>query len=397
MISTMLKSHYSRFLADPERLHFAAHSHHPWPDVTRQAVLECWDDAARLVDRKWEHVFGSVLPKARAHVARILGLSAPDQIALGPNTHEFLMRLLSCFDEAKPLRILTTDGEFYSFARQAERLEELPRVRVTRIPTEPFASFSDRFGKAVVGGEYELVYLSQVFFNSGFVVGDLATLVRAVPNADTMVVIDGYHGFCAVPTSLRAIEDRAFYVGGGYKYAQAGEGFGYLHVPASCRLRPVNTGWFSRFGALTAPPAPGVTYPDDGFRFWGATFEPTGAYRFNAAMDWMQSEGLSVERVHDHVRELQERFLTGLERDRTLVLPATALVTPRDLGHQGNFLTFRLPAAPKIFAALQERRVETDLRGDRIRFGFALYHDPEDVDRLLERLATIPRPLPGSP
>jgi selenocysteine lyase/cysteine desulfurase len=114
-------------------------------------------------------------------------------------------------------------------------------------------------------------------------------------------------------------------------------------------------------------------------------------------MDWMQREGLSVARVHDHVRELQERFLAGLERDRALVLPASALVTPRDLAHQGNFLTFRLPVAPKIFAALQERRVETDLRGDRIRFGFGLYHDPEDVDRLLERLATIPRPLPGSP
>ena len=64
----MLKARYSRSLgAQPGRLHFAAHSHHLWPDVTRDAVLEAWDDAARLVDRKWEHVFGAVLPKARAH------------------------------------------------------------------------------------------------------------------------------------------------------------------------------------------------------------------------------------------------------------------------------------------------------------------------------------------
>jgi kynureninase len=394
IITAMLKSHYSRFLADPERLHFAAHSHHPWPDVTRQAVLDCWDDAARLVDRKWEHVFGTVLPKARGHVARLLELSKPDQIALGPNTHEFLMRILSSFDESKPLRILTTDSEFYSFARQAERLEELERVQITRVPTEPFGTFSERFAAAASGAEHELVYFSQVFFNSGFVVADLAALVRAVPNPETVVVIDGYHGFCAVPTSLRAIEDRAFYVGGGYKYAQAGEGFGYLHVPAGCRLRPVNTGWFSRFGALTAPPQPGVVYPEDGFRFWGATFEPTGAYRFNAAMDWMEREGLTVEKVHGHVQTLQERFLTALEKDAALALPAAALVTPRDLRQQGNFLTFRLPEAPAIFRALQERHVETDLRGDRIRFGFGLYHDLEDVDRLLDRLAAVPRPAP---
>ena len=48
-----------RFLAaNPGRLHFAAHSHHPWPDVTRQAVLDGWDDAARLMDRKWDRIFG---------------------------------------------------------------------------------------------------------------------------------------------------------------------------------------------------------------------------------------------------------------------------------------------------------------------------------------------------
>jgi hypothetical protein len=69
-----LKAHYSHFLqARPGVLHFAAHSHHLWPDVTRGAVVQAWDDAARLADRKWEHVLGAVLPRAQAHVARILG------------------------------------------------------------------------------------------------------------------------------------------------------------------------------------------------------------------------------------------------------------------------------------------------------------------------------------
>ena len=48
-----LRAHFSRFLnADPARLHFAAHSHHPWPDVTRDAQLATWDTAARLQDGK---------------------------------------------------------------------------------------------------------------------------------------------------------------------------------------------------------------------------------------------------------------------------------------------------------------------------------------------------------
>ena len=48
----------------PERLHLAAHSHHLWPDVTRDAMLACWDDAARLLDHKWDRIFGEVLPES---------------------------------------------------------------------------------------------------------------------------------------------------------------------------------------------------------------------------------------------------------------------------------------------------------------------------------------------
>jgi selenocysteine lyase/cysteine desulfurase len=386
----VLKRHYSRFLsANPGRLHFAAHSHHLWPDVTREAVLACWDDAARLADRKWERVFGEIVPRAQAHVALILELSRPEQIAFAPNTHELVMRLLSCLEETRPVRILTTDGEFMSFARQAARLEELPRVTVTRIATEPFATFEERFREAAAKGDCELVYLSQVFFDSGWAVADLAGIVKAVGNPQSLVVVDGYHGFCALPTSLRAIEQRAFYLAGGYKYAQSGEGVSFLHVPPGCSLRPLDTGWFAAFGRLAERPSGGVEYPDDGFRFWGATFDPTALYRFNAVMDWLEREGVTVERIHAHVQGLQERFLTGLERRAIEALPLSALVTPRSLEAQAHFLTFRLADAAGLARRLEDRGVVVDVRGDRLRVGFGVYHEENDVERLLERLAAL--------
>jgi selenocysteine lyase/cysteine desulfurase len=387
----VLKGHYARFLAaNPDRLHFAAHSHHLWPDVTRDAVLAAWDDAARLVDRKWDHVLGHVLPKAQAHLARILDLSHPVQVAFAPNTHELVMRIVSCFGTTKPLRILTTDGEFMSFARQAARLEEESRVHVTRVPAQPFPTFAARFRAAVAAGGHELVYFSQVFFNSGFAVRDLAGIVSAVPDPETLVVIDGYHGFCAVPTSLRAVEGRAFYLAGGYKYAQSGEGVCFLHVPEGTRLRPVDTGWFATFGRLSAAQAESkVEYAEDGFRFWGATFDPTGLYRLNAVMDWLREQGVTVERIHEHVRGLQERFLSGLEARPTPALPASALVTPRSLEDQGHFLAFRVADAAGLARHLAERRVDVDVRGDRLRFGFGLYHDGTDVDALIERLRSV--------
>ena len=160
-----MKSLYSRFLAaSPERLHFAAHSHHLWPDVTREAQIEAWDDAARLADLKWDRIFGAVIPEAQGHIARILDLPAPAQIAFAPNTHEFLVRLLSCFPPGRKIKVVTTDSEFLSFSRQIARLEEDNLVDVVRVATEPFSSFSARFTKAARALDNDLVFFSQVFF-----------------------------------------------------------------------------------------------------------------------------------------------------------------------------------------------------------------------------------------
>jgi kynureninase len=383
------KEHYRRFLdANPGRLHFAAHSHHLWPDVTRDVVLECWDDAARLVDGKWDRILGEIVPRAQGHVARTLDLSRPEQIAFAPNTHELVVRLLSCLLDRSPLRILTTDSEFMSFARQAARLEEIPGVRITRIGTEPFDTFEERFREAAKDA-WDLVYLSQVFYNSGFAVSHLPAIVRAVRSPEALVVIDGYHGFLAVPTSLRSIEDRAFYLAGGYKYAMSGEGACFLHVPAGCRLRPVDTGWFASFGRLAQTPAKGVEYAEDCYRFWGATFDPTPLYRFNAVMDWLNRLRVGAAEIRGHVLGLQERFLAGLETTKLAGLSLESLVTPRAAERRGNFLTFRLAQAERLANRLREGGVTTDHRGDRLRFGFGLYQDPEDVDELRRRLAAL--------
>lgn len=387
----MLKAHYSRFLAaNPGRLHFAAHSHHLWPDVSRQAVIDCWDEAARLVDRKWdEAIFPRVVPAAQRHVARLIGVSRPEGVAFAPSTHELVVRLLSCLDPRGGLRILTTDGEFISFERQLRRLEEEPEVHVTRVAVEPFESFEERFGAACSAAAHDLVFFSHVFFGSGFGVADLPGIVRSVASPETLVVVDGYHAFAAWPVDLGSIEDRVFYLGGGYKYAQSGEGVCFLHVPAGCRLRPLSTGWYASFGQLAGGPADAVAYSDDAFRFWGATFDATALYRFDAVMAWLQDVGADPAAVLRHVRGLQRRFLTGLEERGVTRLPASSLVTPPDLGRQGHFLAFARPDASRLAEDLREALVDTDVRGDRIRFGFGVYHEAADVDELLDRLAAL--------
>ena len=371
------KEHFSRFLsADPDRLHFAAHSHHPWPDVSHDAQAAAWDVAARLADRKWDHVFGEVVPAAQGHIARTLGLAEPTTVAFAPNTHELFMRIVSCLDE--PVRILTSDGEFHSFRRQARRLEEAGRAVVERVAVEPFTTFADRFAAAVDGWAGDLVYISQVFFDSGFVLPDIV-----LPADDAFVVIDGYHGFMAVPTDLGAAADRVFYLAGGYKYAMSGEGVCFAHCPPGYGTRPVDTGWFAGFGELETTIAnQPVGFATDGSRFLGATFDPTALFRFNAVMEWLDDLGVSVADIHEHVQARQRQFLDGI--DERL---AECLIPDRSWTDRGHFLTLRFPGAADVHRRLLEANVITDVRGDRLRIGFGLYHDPDDVDLLSLHLA----------
>jgi selenocysteine lyase/cysteine desulfurase len=365
-------------------LHVAAHSHHPWPDVTLAAQEDAWRDAARLLDQKWKHVFAAVIPAAQAHVARQLNLPDPASVAFGPNTHSFVLRILSCLPASRPARILTTGSEFMSFARQIARLEEDGLAQVTRIATEPFDSFEARFAGAVAKGGHDLVFLSQVFFDSGFAVRDMASIVGAVRDEETFVVIDGYHGFMAIPTDFGALANRAFYLAGGYKYAMAGEGACFLHCPPGYGPRPRDTGWYAGFGALEGG-GNDVPYAADGSRFLGATFDVTALYRFNAVQDWLLREDLSVAKMLDHVRGIERVFLTGIDRLDVPVRSAQMLVA--DEARRGRFLAFRTPDAGAITARLAAQNITVDHRGDRLRVGFGIYHEAADAARLAHALA----------
>lgn len=372
-----MKALFSKALGSPERLHFAAHSHHLWPDASYDGHLQYWDDSAQLADHKWGKVFAEIIPAVQKHIAGHLNLSDPATIAFAPNTHEFVNRILSCLPE-RPA-ILTTDSEFHSFSRQMARLEEDKLVRVTRVPTLPFDTFPARFRAAAKAARHDLVFFSHVFFNSGFAVPDLELIVGSITDPDTLIVIDGYHGFMAVPTDLAAIEDRAFYLAGGYKYAMAGEGCCFLHCPPGYGPRPRNTGWFADMGALEASDRT-VNFATDGFRFWGATFDPSGLYRMRAVMAMLAENGLTVRAIHDHVMALQDYFLSALKKH-----PGT-LMTPTATKVRGHFLTFETPQAETLYNDLLKRKVTTDYRGTRLRFGFGLYHDRGDVDRLIAAL-----------
>ncbi|MBA3999688.1 aminotransferase class V-fold PLP-dependent enzyme [Brevundimonas sp.] len=375
---------FSRALgADPRRLHFAAHSHHLWPDASFDGQVRAWAEANRHADRKWELIFDEVIPEAQGHVARELNLPSPDTVVFAPNTHDLLVRIVSAV-EKNPVRILSTDGEFHSFRRQAARWEEAGEAVVTRVPIAPFDTFPDRFLEAARAGGHDLILVSQVFFRTGWMIQVFDELAGLAAPEGPWVVVDGYHGFMAAPTDLSAVADRVFYVTGGYKYAMSGEGAGILHAPAGFGPRPVVTGWFAEFGDLQGPPG-GVGYTTDAGRFWGATFDSTPLYRFNAVRRMLDHEGLTTGNVAAHARTLQVQFAKAVAAGRCGRLKEAGLLNPvQGDGPRARFLAFRHKDAQAWKARLQDVNVITDVRDDVLRFGFGLYQDENDVERLIE-------------
>jgi selenocysteine lyase/cysteine desulfurase len=379
---------FSRSLgAAPGRLHMAAHSHHLWPDASFDGQVECWNDAARLADAKWDRVVGEVWPEAQRHVAEELGTGRPEAVVFAANTHDFLVRLAAAAPRSpgKPLRILTTDGEFHSARRQFARWVESGEIEQTTVAAEPFDTLAERFLQQAERGEFELILVSHLLFGSGQLFAAVAELAALADPAGPWVVIDGYHSFMAVPGPMAELGERAFFLAGGYKYAMSGEGMGLMHCPPGFGERPPITGWYAEFEDLTLPPGR-VGYAKDAMRFMGATFDPSALYRFNAVRRMLAGEGLDTSAISQRVAELQSLLLQEVS---STPLAEAELLNPLKAGPHARFLALRDRRAAEWQAALADEGCVTDVRGDVLRIGLGLYHDEADVlqfARLARRL-----------
>jgi kynureninase len=370
-----------------DRLLLTGHSHQAWPDCARNGQLEAWDDAALLVDEKWERAF-AMADRVRRGYAAIL--DDPDgEYALAAGSHDLLVRLLSALPLRARPRLVTTDGEFHSIRRQLDRLAE-EGIEVVKVAADPAESAGERL-RAAVTDRTAAVLVSAVFYHNAHRVPHLGGLAERCAAVGAELVVDAYHAVNVAPISIRADAlGQAFVTGGGYKYCQLGEGNGFLRVPPGRTLRPVVTGWFSEFTALTAKRHDTVMYGQGPDRFAGSTYDPTSHYRAAAVFDFFQREGLTPALLRDvsqhQVGRLRERF-DALDLDPAVV------TRDRDvpLEQLGGFLALRAPKAGELCQALRVRGVLTDSRGEALRFGPAPYLSDSQLDAAMDVLGEVAR------
>ena len=369
-----LRPHYSAFLrGEPgERILLTGHSHQAWPDAAREGQLLAFEHAALHVDDKWAQAMEAA-DAVRARVADWVG-GRPDDVALGGSSHELVFRFLSALDWSRRRHIVTTDGEFHSLSRQLRRLEEVG-VAITRVPTQPLESLAGRLAAAVREDTAALM-CSTVLFETSSVVPGLEEACEAAHRVGAEVLLDAYHHQNVVP--WRAIDPRAFVTGGGYKYAQWGEGACFLRVPADTELRPVHTGWFADFAGLSGDQTGPVRYGEGGAnRFAGSTYDPTSHYRARAVIGFFDEQELTVPRLRELSLRQTGRLLEAFAEE--------TILTPREDALRGGFVTLKVDNAPEMACKLRGAGVFVDARRDCLRFGPAPYITDDELDQAAAR------------
>lgn len=328
--------------------------------------------------------------------------------------------------------------------RQLLRLEE-DGWTIVRVPAAPEASVGQRLADALTP-DTSAVMTSAVFFKTGRIAGGLPVLAAAARALDVPLLVDVYHALgtttCSVFGNIHhvtgampfALADMdlldAFVVGGGYKYMQLGEGVCFLRYPQTCAWRPLYTGaladvllmcracyhthtphagWFADFESLEDTNGTQVNYHSKhGQRFVGSTVDPVSWYRAAAVFDFFQEQGMTpaaLRSLYQHqLGVLRQTFVEeGLHgvcvcADATSTNPFAesgriSLDLDVPLEQLGAFLALRSPHAGAIQAALLERGVLTDNRGDVLRCGPAPYVTDEQLQQAMRELKSVVQQL----
>lgn len=385
-----LQSHYTRFRVD-QRILLSGHSHQAWPDVALEGQIAAFEDAALLVDDKWEAAFAQA-NQVRTHLGNLLQISA-EQVVLGESTHDLLVRFLSCLPWRSGAQIITTDGEFHSMRRQLARLEE-QGVAIIRVPVDPMESLAQRMIQHL-DSQTIAVMASAVMFQSGAIFEQLPLLVQTAADREIAMLVDAYHAVNIVPLDVPSWQlQSAFITGGGYKYLQAGEGNCFLTLPAAKHSgwssRPIVTGWFAEFAELDQS-VKGVPYGHGYQAFAGSTYDPVSHYRANQVFRFFVQQELTTTRL----RRINQQQLTWLQEGLAAAdLPRESLdVRPRDLDHFGGFLSLPCPKATEMTARLREKKLYCDARNGFLRLGPAPYVSRQQIMTAIDLIAQAARTL----
>ena len=339
------------------------------------------EQAARraYVGGGWYAAMGRVKQLA----ARLINAEGPRDIALIPNT-SFGLNLVARGVDWRPGDRVVTTGEEYPANRYPWRDLTRLGVVVHEVPADDAGRVCARRVADAVDARTRVVSVSHVQYATGYRTA-LRPIADAVHAVGGLLCVDAIQSCGVLPVDVQA-DGIDCLAADGHKWmlGPEGAGFFYAHCAAAARLHPAVIGWMNRVNPLDYD-VEGFELPGDARRFEAGTWNIPGTLALGASLEMLLDEG--IDRVWAQVEALTAQLHAGLSE------LGLAVTSPRDdAAERSGIVAFAPPKG--VDAASAAARLETlgtvvAVRAGRLRASPHFYNRPEQIDRLVERLAAV--------
>lgn len=372
---------FSRTLARDKEIYLANHSLGRPLDQTADDVRECLDLWYERMDGSWEEGgWLDEMNRFRESIAKLIGLDDSSFVVPKTSAGQGLRAVLSAFPVDSPIRVVATRGEFDSIDFLLKAYAEKGRIEVRWIEPSKTDQGVQLFEgndilNAIANGT-DLLVLSQVAFATGQVCPSLDEAIAKAHSLGALALVDAYHAVGVMPFDMLSL-DADFVIGGSYKYMRGGPGACWLAIhPRNVEMKTLDTGWFAkraRFG-YERPELPERAAGGDA---WLESTPPVLTfYQARAGLELVSSIG--VERLREYGLKLLEYLRSEFSR---LGVPC---FHPADPTEFGAFALVPIEDAQLFSGQLRNFWVNTDARGNAVRFGPDILNTREEISKAAE-------------
>jgi selenocysteine lyase/cysteine desulfurase len=362
----------------------------PWPRPAIDAMNQCIEDWGTLtyLGEGWFDRIG----KLREALARLIG-SDVEEVSIQRNTSDAISMVAGGLDLRAGDRIVTAGCEYpsnvYPWVNAAERVgasvELVPEDRDS--DGRAFVN-EDRLIEACERGQTRVLAISHVQWTSGQRM-NLDRLGSFCRDRDIFFCVDGIQSLGVVPLDVSRTPVDAV-CSGGHKWLMSPLGAGLLYVRRDWieRLRPSSVGWAS----VERPLDWSIKWKLQGSaeRFESGTHNLVGLIGMLESVRLLNE--LGIDRIHERVRGLCERFECGVNREMFDSAERVNAgrgrgklkwLTPSERWRAGGASCFEIEGDPEKFVTAVDRedRIHLAARMGRVRFSPHFYNTEAQIDR----------------
>lgn len=359
-------------------IHVANCSHSPQSRHVRGAIdayLEAWN----TVGMDWDHWMEEVY-RAKAEFARLVG-AAPEEIAVSTSVSEAVASVASALSVVGDRKkVVTTEAEFPTVGhvwlghqKYGYKVEFVP-LRQGRLSLEEY----DRY----VDSDTLMVSVTHVYYQTGYK-QDLRPIAELAHSRGAYVLVDAYQSLGTCPIDVKAL-DLDFLASGNLKYLLGIPGIAFLYVKKDliAALKPAVTGWFGQENPF-AFKVHYLDYARDARRFDTGTPPVIPAFAARAGLEIINHVGIRA--IGERIDQLS-RVALAEARKRNLTV-----VSPEDVREKGATTAIEVPGGDShaVEVALKERHIIASARGPVIRVAPHFFTRPEDIERVMDEIASL--------